>query len=281
MAKKPKTRRTKTVKKRKQYSSLVVTFFLLSGRFLFWIAKTLYFYTRKNTLFFAGAFLFIISFGFVSFNALFLQMIIHKDIFTRMKFTFAPDIEQNSPLFEKKAKLHAVSRVTSIPFSNHLHKNSSSHSPSESTLKMQKKLAKLGLYDGPLDGIEGPKMRQAIVLWKQQATQEIQNDILPNPTTDKIAVLIKQSEMEMANETTKTKDISRSKKTILKPLATDITQVQKALRTFGNQEVIVSGVEDQKTREALKQFQKIFDLPITGKIDHAVLMKMYEVGLLN
>ncbi|WP_208435158.1 peptidoglycan-binding domain-containing protein [Bartonella phoceensis] len=281
MTKKPKARRTKTVKKRKRYSSLVITFFLMSGRFLFWIAKTLYFYTRKNTLFFVGVFLFIISFGFISFNALFSQMITRQDIFTKMKFTFAPGIEQNSPLLEKKVKFHAVSRITSVPFANHLSKNSSSHSPSESTLKMQKKLAKLGLYDGPLDGVEGPKMRHAIALWKQQTTQEIQNDIFPNPTTDEITVLIKQSEMEMANETTKTKDIPRSKKTISEPLTTDIIQVQKALRIFGNQEVIVTGIEDEKTRETLKKFQKMFDLPITGKIDHAVLMKMREVGLLN
>ncbi|WP_455479712.1 peptidoglycan-binding domain-containing protein [Bartonella sp. B23] len=281
MTKKTKTRKTKTVKKHKQYSSFVVTFFLMSGRFLFWTAKMLYFYTRKNTLFFVGTFLFIISFGFVSFNALFLQMIMHEDVFAKMKFTFAPDMEQNSPLFKKKAKLHAVSRVTSVPFSNHLHKNPLSHSPSKNTLKMQKKLAKLGLYDGSLDGVEGPKMRQAIVLWKQQAAQEVQSDILPDSTADEVAVLIKQSEIEMANETTKTKDVSHSKNTTLKPLAASTTQVQKALRTFGNQDVIVTGIEDQKTREALKQFQKIFDLPITGKVDHAVLTKMHEVGLLN
>ncbi|WP_208437845.1 peptidoglycan-binding domain-containing protein [Bartonella taylorii] len=281
MIKKPKTRRTKAVQKRKHYSSLVVTFFLISSCFLFWIAKILYYYTRKNTLFFVGSFLFIISFGFVSFNALFSQMIIHKNIFTKMKFTSALHIEQNSPLSEKEAKLRAVSRATSIPFSNNLRKNSSSYSPSEHILKMQKKLAKLGLYDGPLDGVEGPKMRHAIAIWKKKATREMQNDISPNPTTDEIALLIKQSEMEIANETTKTSAMPRSKETVLEPPVTDIIRVQKALRIFGNREVIVTGVEDQKTRESLKQFQKMFDLPITGKIDHTILMKMREVGLLN
>lgn len=281
MTKKRKMRRKKNVKKHKYYSSIVITFFLMMGRFLFWLTKTLFFYTRKNTLFFIGSFLFIISFGFVSFNALFLQMTMHQDVFTKMKFTFSPKIGKNSALSPKEEKFHAASSVASIPSQNHLRKNSSSHSLSENTLKMQKKLAKLGLYDGPLDGIEGPKMRRAIALWKQQANSEMQNNILPHSTTDEIAVLIKQSETEIANETKKVKDISRSKKTVLAHPVIDITQVQKALRTFGHPEIVITGVEDQKTIEALKQFQKMFDLPITGKIDNTVVMKMREVGLLN
>ncbi|EJF87559.1 hypothetical protein ME1_01161 [Bartonella vinsonii subsp. arupensis OK-94-513] len=274
-------RRTKTTKKRKHYSSIVITFFLISCQFLFWIAKTLYFYTRKNTLFFIGSLLFIISFGFVSFNALFSQMIMHQDVFTKMKFTFAPEREKNSPSSAKEAKLSAVSRDPSVAFPSHLYKNLSSHALSENTLKMQKKLAKLGLYDGPLDGIEGPKMRRAIALWKQQTTHGMQRNILPNTETDEITVLIKRSEIEIANETTKTKAMPHSKETVLEPPVSDIMQVQKALRIFGNQEVIVTGIEDQKTIDALKQFQQIFDLPITGKIDHTVLIKMKEVGLLN
>ncbi|WP_208433913.1 peptidoglycan-binding domain-containing protein [Bartonella taylorii] len=281
MIKKRKTRRTKTIKQRKHYSSIIITLILISGHFLFWIAKTFYFYTRKNAFFFIGALLFTISFGFVAFNALFSQMKMQQNVFTKMKFTFTPHIEQNSTLSKKEAKFRAVSRVASVPFSNPLRKNSSSPALSENTLKMQQKLAKLGLYDGPLDGVEGPKMRRAIALWKQQAVHRMQNNALPNSTTDEIAVLIKQNEMEIENETTKTSDMPRSKEAVLEPPVTDIIQVQKALRIFGNKEVLVTGKEDQKTIEALKQFQKMFDLPITGKIDHIILMKMREVGLLN
>ncbi|WP_273720734.1 peptidoglycan-binding protein [Bartonella sp. ML71XJBT] len=278
MTKKRKTHRTKNVKKRKHYSSIVITLFLMSGRFLFWIAKTFYFYTRKNTLFFIGACLFTISFGFVSLNALFLQMAMHQDIFTKMKFTYAQQIEKNSTLSEQETKLHAGSRVTSVVSPKYLRKNSSSHSTSENILKIQKKLVKLGLYDGPLDGLEGPKTRRAIALWQQQSAQKLPSNLLSNSTTDEIAILIQQSEMEMANET---KNMLHSKKTVLEPLVEDIIQVQKALRIFGNREVVATGIEDQKTREALKQFQKMFDLPITGKIDQVVLIKMREVGLLH
>ncbi|WP_199570152.1 peptidoglycan-binding domain-containing protein [Bartonella birtlesii] len=277
MTKRRKMRKTKNAKKRKYYSSLVISFFLISSCFLFWIVKTLYFYTRKNT-FFLGAFLFIISLGFVSFNALFSQMTMHQGSFTKMKFIFPPELKQNSTLSEKKAISHPISHIPFIPSSNKLHKNSSSHSLSKNTLEMQNKLAKLGFYDGPLDGIEGPKTRRAIALWKQQTAQEMQNSTLSNTTADEIAILIQQSEIKIANET---KDTPHSVKTVLNPPVADIIQVQKALRIFGNQEVIVTGVEDQKTIEALKQFQKMFNLPITGKIDHIVLVKMREIGLLN
>ncbi|UNE54897.1 peptidoglycan-binding domain-containing protein [Bartonella machadoae] len=281
MVKKQKKRRIKNVKQRKYYSSIVITFFLIIGYFLFWIAKTLCFYTRKNTSLFAGLILFTISFGFVSFNALFSQMIMHQDAFTKMKSAFDADIERNSPFPEKEEKFRAVSQETSGPFLNPLQKNSSVPALSENILKMQKKLAKLGFYDGPLDGREGPKTRRAIALWKEQTAHKIQKNILPKTATDEIAILIKRSEKEMINETIETKDMPRFKETVSEPLVADIIQVQKALRIFGHHEVVVTGIEDQKTIEALKQFQKMFDLPITGKMDHTVLVKMYEVGLLN
>ncbi|WP_429136119.1 peptidoglycan-binding domain-containing protein [Bartonella heixiaziensis] len=281
MKKKPKTRRTKAKKQHKHYSSIVIKTLFIIGRFLFWITRLLYFYTRKNTLFFVGSLIFIITFGFVSFNALFSQITMHQDVFPQMKFTSVPNIKQNSILSSQKAKFQENTCITSVPRPNHLHKNSSSSSQTESTLNIQKKLAKLGLYDGPLDGLEGPKTRRAIALWKQQTTDRRSNSVLPNPITDEIAILIERSEMEMANETSKTSNMPHSKETILEPSVADIIQVQNALRIFGNRDVIITGVEDQKTSEALKQFQKMFDLPTTGKINHTVLMKMREVGLLN
>ncbi|UTO27744.1 peptidoglycan-binding domain-containing protein [Bartonella harrusi] len=281
MTKKRKKYKTNNVKQSKYYSSIFITFLLIIGYFLFWIIKTLCFYTKKNTLLFAGLILFTISFVFVSFNALFSQMIMHQDVFTKMKFAFDSDIEQNSSLPGKEEKTRAVSRDASVSFLIPLQNNLSSPALLENTLKMQKKLAKLGFYDGPLDGIEGPKTRRAIALWKQQTAHEMQKNILLKTATDEIAILIRRSEREMTNETTRINDVPRLKENVSEPLVVDIIRVQKALRIFGHNEVIITGIEDHKTTEALKQFQKMFDLPITGKTDHTVLMKMHEVGLLN
>ncbi|WP_375679845.1 peptidoglycan-binding domain-containing protein [Bartonella sp. AP7XZML] len=277
MATKRKTYRKKTVKYRKYYSSIVITLLLITFHFIFWSAKTLYFYTRKNTLFFVGSLLFSISFLFVSFNALFSQMTTHQNILTQMKFSSVQSIGKSSTLSEKEEKSQELSRVTSVHSQSHKHTNSPLPSQSASMLEKQKELAKLGLYDGPLDGLEGPKTRRAITLWKQQTAQRMQKNVLSNPAADEIALLIKQSEIETNN----TKNMTHLKEAILEPSVEDIIQVQKALHIFGNEEVIVTGIEDQKTIEALKQFQKIFDLPVTGKINHTILMKMREIGLLN
>ncbi|WP_375619770.1 MULTISPECIES: peptidoglycan-binding domain-containing protein [unclassified Bartonella] len=279
MTTKRKTTRKKTVKHRKYYSSIVITLLLIIFHFIFWIAKTLYFYTRKNTLFFVGSLLFSISFLFISFNALFSQMTTHQNILTQMKFSSIQSIGKSSTLLEKEAKSQELSRVTSLHSPSHHHTNSPLPPQSVSMLEKQKELAKLGLYDGPLDGLEGPKTRRAITLWKQQAAQKMQNNVLPNSTTDEIAILIKQSEIEMENKTKR--NITHSKEAVLEPSVEDIIRVQKALHIFGHEEVIVTGIEDQKTIEALKQFQQMFDLPVTGKINHTILMKMREIGLLN
>ncbi|WP_375647222.1 peptidoglycan-binding protein [Bartonella sp. CR84HXZ] len=274
MTTKRKTTRKKTVKHRKYYSSIVITLLLIIFHFIFWIAKTLYFYTRKNTLFFVGSLLFSISFLFISFNALFSQMTTHQNILTQMKFSSVQSIGKSSTLLEKEAKSQELSRVTSLHSPSHHHTNSPLPPQSASILEKQKELVKLGLYDGPLDGLEGPKTRRAITLWKQQTAQRMQKNALSNPATDEIAILIKQSEIE-------TKNMTHLKEAISEPSVEDIIQVQKALHIFGNEEVIITGIEDQKTIEALKQFQKMFDLPVTGKINHTILMKMREIGLLN
>ncbi|WP_246257580.1 peptidoglycan-binding domain-containing protein [Bartonella gabonensis] len=259
---------------------MVITLLLIIFHFIFWIAKTLYFYTRKNTLFFVGSLLFSISFLFVAFNALFSQIIPHQNILTQMNFSSTQNIGKSSDLSEKEAKLQDPSRATLLHSPNHPQTNSPFSPQSASILEKQKELAKLGLYDGPLDGLEGPKTRRAIALWKQQTTQKMQNDVLPNTATDEIAILIKQSEIEIANNKI-TRNITNSKEAILDPSIEDILQVQKALQNFGHEEVIVTGIEDKKTIEALKQFQKMFDLPVTGKINRTILMKMREIGLLN
>ncbi|WP_375622807.1 MULTISPECIES: peptidoglycan-binding domain-containing protein [unclassified Bartonella] len=277
MTTKRKKSRKKTVKHRKYYSSIVITLLLIIFHFIFWSAKTLYFYTQKNTLFFVGSLIFSISFLFISFNALFSQMTPHQHILTQMKSSSVQSIGKSSTLSEKEAKSQEISRVTSVYSPSHHHTNSPLPPQSASMLEKQKELAKLGLYDGPLDGLEGPKTRRAITLWKQQTAQRMQKNVLSNPATDEIAILIKQSEIE----TTNTKNMTHLKEAILEPSVEDIIQVQKALHIFGNEEVIVTGIEDQKTIEALKQFQQMFDLPVTGKINHTILMKMREIGLLN
>ncbi|ABM44818.1 hypothetical protein X471_00584 [Bartonella bacilliformis str. Heidi Mejia] len=281
MTKKRKMRKTKVVKRR----SIILAFFLLNGRFLFWVAKRLYHYTRINALLVIGLFFFVVSFGFILFNALFLQKKIKNDVFIQMKLAPISVIAKNSILLQEQAISQAQADDVSMPIVNNLRQDSSlyslQNSLSENLSKMHKKSAKFGLYDGSLDN---SKIHHAATQWEQKATNKTvptQGDIVPKQSADEIALLIERSEMEMANDTATKGVVTQSEEASLKPVIADIMQVQEALRAFGNQEVTITGIEDQKTVDAVKQFQKIFHLPITGKIDNTVLIKMREVGLLS
>ncbi|WP_455478582.1 peptidoglycan-binding domain-containing protein [Bartonella sp. B10] len=208
-----------------------------------------------------------------------MQTKISHNVYTEMESKSVSSTGKNSTLPPKEEKFQPNTHMASLLIPNNLRKNSSSNSFSEHILKIQKKLAKLGFYDGPLDGVEGPKTRRAITLWKKQHANEMQHSILPKTTTDDTIILIQHSKTK--NDTMKTNNPLHSEEDVLEPLVADIIQVQKALRAFGNPEVTVTGIEDRNTIYALKQFQKMFNLPITGKINRTVLIKMREIGLLN
>ncbi|AQX19411.1 peptidoglycan-binding domain-containing protein [Bartonella sp. WD16.2] len=284
MAKKQKTRKTKVVKKR----SIIITFFLINCRFLLWLVKWFYRRTRINALLVIGFFFFSISFGFFAFNTLFSQIKTRQDSFIEMSLTAVPTVIQNFILLKERATFQENTFVVPVPAEKSLHQssffNSLQSTLPEDLLEIQKELAKLGLYDGPLDGVDNLKMRHAIELWKQQTANRalpVQKDFVSKSSRNEVSVLVKRSEVEMTNNPIATSDLTHSEKIVLKPLVTDIIQVQEALRIFGNQEVTITGIEDEKTMRALKQFQKMFNLPITGKIDRRVLLKMREVGLLS
>jgi len=66
------------------------------------------------------------------------------------------------------------------------------------------------------------------------------------------------------------------------PLGSDaIRQVQSGLRAFGHDGIQVDGVMGQNTREAIREFQSLFGLKVTGEADRDLLAKMREIGLTN
>ncbi|MAS15524.1 MAG: peptidoglycan-binding protein [Nitratireductor sp.] len=60
-----------------------------------------------------------------------------------------------------------------------------------------------------------------------------------------------------------------------------IMRVQAGLKAFGNDGIEVDGLLGQNTQAAIREFQSLFGLPVTGQPDQALLAKMREVGLTN
>ena len=62
---------------------------------------------------------------------------------------------------------------------------------------------------------------------------------------------------------------------------TQIVKIQAGLRAFGNEGIEIDGVMGERTRSAVREFQTLFGLPVTGQPDARLLEKMTEIGLTN
>jgi peptidoglycan hydrolase-like protein with peptidoglycan-binding domain len=60
-----------------------------------------------------------------------------------------------------------------------------------------------------------------------------------------------------------------------------IMKIQAGLKAFGNDKMVVDGVIGSQTKAALREFQSLFGLPVTGEPNREVYAKMREIGLTN
>ena len=60
-----------------------------------------------------------------------------------------------------------------------------------------------------------------------------------------------------------------------------IVKIQAGLKAFGNDGIQLDGVVGAQTSAAIREFQSLFGLPVTGAPDEAVYAKMREIGLTN
>jgi len=60
-----------------------------------------------------------------------------------------------------------------------------------------------------------------------------------------------------------------------------IMKIQAGLKAFGNDKMDIDGMMGAKTRAALREFQSLFGLEVTGEPSREVYAKMQEIGLTN
>jgi len=58
-----------------------------------------------------------------------------------------------------------------------------------------------------------------------------------------------------------------------------VKRVQAGLRAFGHDGIQVDGVMGKNTQDAIREFQSLFGLKVTGEADQGLLAKMQEIGL--
>jgi peptidoglycan hydrolase-like protein with peptidoglycan-binding domain len=163
--------------------------------------------------------------------------------------------------------------------------------PSELVRRIQAGLAARGLYDGPADGLTGPKTEAAILFFEQtegmeetgMASQAILDRLdavasaadgdanlqtaSTTPAVDEVAALIAASEQPVA--------VIPVDKPVSPAL---VMQIQKALAGMAYAGVKVDGIAGEATRAAIRAFEKSYRLPVTGEPSERVLKKLKSIG---
>ncbi|MCP1198147.1 peptidoglycan-binding protein [Notoacmeibacter sp. MSK16QG-6] len=152
--------------------------------------------------------------------------------------------------------------------------------------RIQSVLTDLNLYEGLIDGLEGPRTSAAIRRYQE---------ILGLPQTGQIDNAMRRSLIDPA-----TGQMARSAPPLPKPapgfyggdetddaLATgsigdeDVHAIQQALVNFGFHELTVDGVMGNQTSEALATFQRIEGLAESGQPDEATRGRLKKRGFLR
>jgi peptidoglycan hydrolase-like protein with peptidoglycan-binding domain len=147
--------------------------------------------------------------------------------------------------------------------------------------KVQASLVKLDFYSGPVDGLTGPQTGQAIAAYQKSAGLPVSGHIdgfllkrlgiLDTTPPVKIPAPEPRPQIDAATTQSVTPDDDKAR----------IIKIQAGLKAFGNDAIDLDGMLGPKTTAGIKEFQSLFGLPVNGQPDAGTYAKMREVGLIN
>lgn len=266
-------------------------------------------FIARNPVATGGAIAFLVTLGFVSANALWYQPEAHQGVFFKTRpdliYKAAPRtpklVGEASPpaspvvLAPEKQAAAPASQAEETPAPALVIAPGSDPQAAKSdpeVAKLQQKLAALGFYEGPVDGVPGPQTRKALETWREvQARAGVRAD---EPADEPAAIAVPQTrpqrtESQIDRATTAgvaPRPVSVEKaqpqpQPVISVSSQEIIRVQAGLKAFGNDLVTVDGVPGKTTQDAVREFQKLFRLKVTGQIDAELVAKMREIGLIS
>lgn len=141
---------------------------------------------------------------------------------------------------------------------------------------MQRELARRGFYDGPPDGIYGPKMDAAIrdfeAVAKLKPSQEPNEALLQAIMNSKVGL-----QSERSRNAGATGSIPRPPAPIATATSARVVAVQRALAEFGYGQTRPTGVLDETTKLAIEKFERERRLPITGQVSDRLVRELASV----
>jgi len=238
----------------------------------------------RNPLLVGGATAFVVALSFVSANALWYQPHFHDGAFfaTRQHPYKAPSPSRPGFAGERETTIRLVrpdpgtappGPAAAAPPAAVA--DAAAPKPDATVKLVQSLLAKLGLYQGPVDGLTGPATRGAIAGYRAKIGLTPRGDIdaallaelAAQPSTAAVGPLPLPVPRPAAGQQTAS---------AADPL---VAKIQAGLKAFGNDGIEVDGVMGERTRSAIREFQSLFGLAPTGEPDKALYAKMKDVGL--
>ncbi len=228
----------------------------------------------RNPTLVGGTTAFLVALSFVSTNALWYQPHAHSGAFFATRDYLRPGApalpDETTILIERPQEPRHV--VVGDP-----------------TVKdVQETLRELNFYDGEVDGLFGPNTRVAIESYQSKmglrVTGTVDEGLLDQLGTGSVKPAVLPSPAPR-REVAEPAAASTPDDAVAKPalLVRDerIAKVQAGLREFGNEAIEIDGLMGARTAAAIKEFQSLFGLKVTGEADQAVYAKMKEIGLVK
>lgn len=228
----------------------------------------------ENPVLVGGSTAFLVTFFFVSANALWYQPFPHAGAFfaTRTFQGFSPP-QVDEP--ETTINIERPPTPSAPPVGDPVVK------------QVQGILKDLNFYTGTVDGLQGPNTHKAIEAYQQKVgltpSGEIDSQLL-NQLGAKAAVVPRPAPRTPAPlAPAPSTDVTNAIPAPAATAAVDarIVKIQAGLKAFGNDTIQLDGVVGAQTSAAIREFQSLFGLPVTGAPDEAVYAKMREIGLTN
>jgi peptidoglycan hydrolase-like protein with peptidoglycan-binding domain len=164
--------------------------------------------------------------------------------------------------------------------------------PDSSSLvvEAQAELARLGLYDGEIDGVYGPRTHDAVIAYEDrfgyartgQVSRQMVRQLRKSPTPSD-AGPVETTLAELPAPVTRddrTKPVSVSYGGQRDDPAL-VARIQIGLINFGEGDIAVDGVVDNHTEAAIRGFQKRYGMRVDGRPSDAIIGKLEEIGALQ
>ena len=227
----------------------------------------------RNPTLVGGTTAFLVALSFVSSNALWYQPHAHSGAFFATRDFLRPGApalpDETTILIERPQEpRHVVGDPT--------------------VKEVQETLRELNFYGGEVDGLFGPNTRVAIEAYQSKmglrVTGTVDESLLDQLGTGSVKPAVLPSPAPRA-EAAEPAVARPSDDAVAKPASlvrdTRITEVQAGLKEFGNEAIEIDGLMGARTTAAIKEFQSLFGLEVTGEADQAVYAKMKEIGLVK